>query len=88
MKLKEIKITPTIGENDIKHKVNHAQEFLQKGHQVRVLVFFKGRMIIYQDKGQETLLKFIEELLPYGTCQNLPKLVGKNMQITLNPKKK
>jgi translation initiation factor IF-3 len=83
-----IKLTPTIAENDVRYKVNHAKEFLQKGHQVKVSVFFKGRMIVYQDKGKETLLRFVEELLPFGTCQNLPKLVGKNLQITLNPKKK
>ncbi len=87
MKLKEIRFTPTIGEHDVSFKICHAKKFLQEGHQVRLSMFFRGRMITYLNKGEDTLLQIIEELKGYGTPQGSPKLAGKRMQITLNPKR-
>lgn len=86
--IKEIRLTPNIAQHDIAFKLNHAKQFLQSGNQVKISVFFRGRMIVFVDRGKETLLKFIEELDGYGTAQNTPKLVGKRMEITLNPKRK
>ncbi len=87
MKIKEIRFTPNIGEHDISFKILHAKEFLKDGHQVRLSVFFRGRMIKFVDKGEETLLQVVEELKGYGTPQGTPKLAGKRMQIMLNPKR-
>jgi len=43
--LKEIKISPNIGEHDMDFKIKHANEFLKKGNKVKVTIFFKGREI-------------------------------------------
>jgi len=49
---------------------------------------FKGRTIVFKDRGEILLLKFVTELEEYGTVEQLPKLEGKKMIIMINPKKK
>jgi translation initiation factor IF-3 len=49
---------------------------------------FKGRTIVFKDRGEILLLKFVTELEEYGTVEQLPKLEGKKMMIMINPKKK
>jgi len=67
--------------------LNHAIKFLQDGAKVKVDVFFKGRMIIYKEKGEVVLLRFAQELEEYGKVERLPKLEGKRMIMIIAPKK-
>lgn len=87
-KLKEIRFTSNIADNDIQTKLRQAQKFLVGGDQVKVTVLFKGRNIMFKDRGELVLLKFGDNLKDVGVVQNMPKLNGNRMQITLNPKKK
>jgi translation initiation factor IF-3 len=50
-------------------------------------VFFKGRTIIYKEKGEIVLLKFAQELEELGKVEQLPKLEGKRMIMIIAPKK-
>lgn len=85
--VKEIRMTPNTDDHDFEFKLNHAKSFLKDGNKVLVSVFFKGREIIYQEKGKMTLLKFANELLEIGTAENMPKLEGKRMTMTIKPRK-
>ena len=85
--VKEIRLGPNIDEHDFEFKLKHAIKFLQEGAKVKVEVFFKGRSIIYKDKGEIVLLKFAQELEEYGKVERLPKLEGKRMIMILTPKK-
>jgi translation initiation factor IF-3 len=85
--VKEIRLGPNIDDHDFNFKLKHAIKFLQDGAKVKVEVFFKGRMIIYKDKGEVVLLKFAQELEEYGKVERLPKLEGKRMIMILAPKK-
>ena len=60
---------------------------MQDGAKVKVDVFFKGRNIIYKEKGEIILLKFAQELEEYGKVEQLPKLEGKRMIMFIAPKK-
>ncbi|HIA37770.1 MAG TPA: translation initiation factor IF-3, partial [Flavobacteriales bacterium] len=51
-------------------------------------VFFKGRSIIYKEKGEILLLKLAQELEDYGVVEQMPKLEGKRMIMLVIPKKK
>jgi translation initiation factor IF-3 len=51
-------------------------------------VFFKGRSIIYKDKGEILLLKLAQELEDYGKVEQMPRLEGKRMTMFIAPKKK
>ncbi len=85
--VKEIRMGPNTDEHDFNFKLKHAINFLKEGAKVKVDVFFKGRSIIYKDKGEYLLLKFAQELEEYGKVEKLPVLEGKRMIMIIAPKK-
>jgi translation initiation factor IF-3 len=85
---KEIRFGPNTDDHDFEFKLKHAKSFLQEGAKVRAYVHFKGRSIVYKDRGEILLTKFIQELIEYGLPEQMPKLDGKRMFIIINPKKK
>ena len=86
--VKEIRMGPNTEEHDFNFKLNHAKSFLQDGAKVKAYVFFKGRTIVFKDRGEILLLKFAQELEEYGSVEQLPRLEGKKMIMMINPKKK
>lgn len=85
--VKEIRLGPNTDDHDFEFKLKHAMKFLEEGAKVKVDVFFKGRSIIYKEKGEIILLKFAQELEDYGKVEQLPKLEGKRMIMIIAPKK-
>lgn len=86
--VKEIRMGPNTEEHDFHFKLKHAKSFLEDGAKVKAYVFFKGRTIVFKDRGEILLLKFAQELEEYGSVEQLPKLEGKKMIMMINPKKK
>ena len=86
--VKEIRMGPNTEDHDFKFKLNHAKAFLKEGAKVRAFVFFKGRSIVFKERGEILLLRFATELEDCGTVEQLPKLEGKKMFMLINPKKK
>ena len=85
--VKQIRLGPNTDDHDFNFKLKHAIGFLKDGAKVKVDVFFKGRSIIYKDKGEYILLRFAQELEEYGKVERLPKLEGKRMIMIVAPKK-
>ena len=56
--IKEIRFGPNTDEHDFQFKLKHAVKFLSEGAKLKAFVFFKGRSIIYKDRGEILLLKF------------------------------
>ncbi len=86
--LKEIRFGPNTDDHDFNFKLAHARKFLEEGSKVKAYVFFRGRTIVFKDRGEILLLKFAQELGDIGAVEQLPKLEGKRMIIMINPKKK
>ncbi|NMC41932.1 MAG: translation initiation factor IF-3 [Bacteroidales bacterium] len=86
--VKEIRFGPNTDEHDYNFKLKHAIKFLEEGAKVRAYVFFKGRSILFSEQGEVLLLKFANDLEEYGKVEQLPKLEGKRMFLTVTPKKK
>lgn len=85
--LKELKFTPDIADNDLNIKSKKAIEFLTEGNKVRVTVQFKGRGIVFKDRGTLVLLKMAKIVEEYGLPETMPELTGKRMSFVLKPKK-
>jgi len=85
--VKEIRLGPNIDDHDFNFKLKHAIRFLEEGAKVKVDVFFKGRSIIYKEKGEYILLKFAADLEEFGKVEQLPRLEGKRMIMIVAPKK-
>ena len=86
--VKEIRFGPNTDDHDFEFKLRHAISFLKEGSKVRAHVFFKGRSIVFKDRGEILLTKFIQELMEYGLPEQMPKLEGKKMFVLIAPKKK
>ena len=85
--LKEIRFGPNTSDHDYDFKLKHAINFLKDGAKLKAFVFFKGRSIVYKDKGEILLLRLATDLEEYGKVEILPKLEGKRMSMILGPKK-
>ncbi len=88
VEIKEIRFGPNTDEHDFNFKKVHAEKFLEEGSKVRAYVFFKGRSILFKEKGELLLLKFAQELAEQGKVEQLPTLEGKKMQMLIAPKAK
>lgn len=86
--IKEIRFGPNTDDHDFNFKLEHARKFLEEGSKVKAYVFFRGRTIVFKDRGEILLLKFAQELADLGVLEQMPKLEGKRMTIMINPKKK
>ncbi|MDX9929132.1 MAG: translation initiation factor IF-3 [Bacteroidales bacterium] len=86
--VKEIRFGPNTDDHDYNFKLKHAIKFLEEGSKVRAYVFFKGRSILFKEQGEVLLLRFANDLEEYGKVEQLPRLEGKRMIISLAPKKK
>ena len=51
-------------------------------------MFFKGRSIVFKEKGQILLLRLAQDLEELGKVEQMPVLEGKKMTIFIAPKKK
>ena len=85
--IKEIRFGPNTDEHDFEFKVKHGRKFLEEGSKVKAYVTFRGRTIVFQDRGELLLLKFLKELEEIGVPEALPKLEGRRMTVMLSPKK-
>jgi translation initiation factor IF-3 len=86
--VKEIRFGPNTDEHDYNFKKVHAIKFLEEGAKLKVYVFFKGRTILFKDKGEILLLKLAQELEDLGKVEQMPRLEGKRMTMFIAPKKK
>ena len=86
--MKEIRFGPNTDEHDFNFKLNHARKFLEEGAKLKAFVFFKGRTIVFKERGEILLLKLAQELADIGDVESLPKMEGKRMIMFLAPKKK
>lgn len=86
--VKELRFTPNTDEHDIEFKAKHAEKFLEEGNKVKASLMFRGRSIVFKERGELLLLQFAKRLEEVANVEQLPLLEGKRMMMTLAPKKK
>ena len=86
--VKEIRFGPNTDDHDYNFKKKHAEKFLKEGAKLKAFVFFKGRSIIFKEKGQILLLRLAQDLEKLGKVEQMPKLEGKRMIMFIAPTKK
>ncbi len=86
-KLKEIRLTPNIAENDFNNKIKRGQEFLTKGDQLRVNVLLRGRLAAKPELAWKKMEAALKALTEDGRLLAPPKWQGKYLLLaTLTPK--
>ena len=86
--IKEIRFGPNTDEHDYEFKKKHDEKFLKEGAKLKAFVFFKGRSIVFKEKGQILLLRLAQDLEELGKVEQMPILEWKKMTIFIAPKKK
>ena len=86
MDVKEIRMSPGIGENDFNTKLKNGQKFLADGDRVKVSVRFRGREMAHTNIGEKLLRDFAEKCAEVANLDKEPKLEGRSMSIFLSPK--
>lgn len=86
VEIKEIRMSPSIGENDFLTKLKNGQKFLAEGDRLKVTVRFRGREMAHTNLGEVLLRDFADRCAELANLDKAPRLEGRNMSIFLSPK--
>lgn len=84
--LKEIRLRPETDKHDLDIKVNHAREFLEKGHKVQFTMFFRGRQMLHRDHGYQVLEQITASLEDLAKIERPARMSGRRMTLLVVPK--
>lgn len=84
--IKEVRLSPTIDDNDFNTKKKNAVKFLEKGNKVKVSIRFRGRAITHKEIGREVMDRFATDLEEITKVESRAKMEGRSMFMVLAPK--
>lgn len=84
--IKEVRLSPTIDDNDFNTKKKNAIKFLEKGNKVKVSIRFRGRAITHKEIGREVMDRFATDLEEIAKVESRAKMEGRSMFMVLAPK--
>jgi translation initiation factor IF-3 len=88
IQVKEIKFRPGTDEGDYQVKMRSLVRFLTDGDKAKVTVRFRGRELSHKDLGMDLLKRIETDLVEHATVEQFPKMEGKQLSMTLAPKKR
>ncbi|MGI9211895.1 MAG: translation initiation factor IF-3 [Methylococcaceae bacterium] len=88
IQVKEIKFRPGTDEGDYQIKLRNLFRFFNEGDKAKVTVRFRGRELSHRELGMDLLKRIETDLLEHATVEQFPKMEGKQLSMTLAPKKK
>ena len=83
---KEIKLSPRISDHDFMVRLKRGQSFIQKGHALKVSVYFRARMITRPEIGRAVLERYIQEIADIGSPVGVIAQAHRSLYININPK--
>ena len=86
IEIKEIKLRPTIDDNDYNVKLRAMQRFIEEGDKVKITLRFRGRELTHQDLGMKLLIQVKQDLDEIVKVEQHPKMEGRQMIMVLAPK--
>lgn len=86
IKIKEIRIKPSIEDHDYHTKLEHARQFLEKGNKVKWSLMFRGREMAHRELGRQLLDKIIQDTVDISEVEMAPKKEGRFLFMVLMPK--
>ncbi len=86
IEVKEIRMSPSIGENDFLVKLRSGQKFLADGDRLKVTVRFRGREMAHTELGRQLLERYAQECAEIAKVDKGAKLEGRLMTEFLSPK--
>ena len=87
IRMKEMRMSPTISPHDLEIKKRHMEEFIKDGHRVKVTVVFRGREMSHTELGRNLLTQIKEYFGATAVCEKDIRMDGRRMTVVLFPKK-
>jgi len=84
--IKEIKMRPTIDDNDYDVKMKNVRRFLDEGDKVKVTMRFRGRELAHQELGTQLLERVRTDLEELAKVEQFPRMEGRQMVMVIAPK--
>lgn len=81
--VKQMRLGLKIGANDLEIKLRKIRSFLEQGHKVKIMVFFRGREMAHQELGYHLLDRITQSLSEVAVVDQTPQLAGKNLSIVV-----
>jgi translation initiation factor IF-3 len=85
--LKELRLSPKIDTHDFETKLRKGRKFLEKGDKLKISIRFRGREMAYTNQGRAVMIDFAKRCEDIADVESMPKQDGRNMFMTLAPKK-
>lgn len=83
--VKEIKFRPDTEQGDYNVKTKRLIKFLDAGDRVKVTIRFRGREIVYKERGYEMLVRIEKHLSGIADIEQKSKLEGKLLTAVFKP---
>ncbi len=84
--LKEIRLSPKIGEHDYQFKVRNLEDFLKRGDKVKITMMFKGREMAHVDLGRKILERLSSDISQVGEIEESPRQEGRFINMVIRAK--
>ena len=85
IEIKEVKLTPSIGEHDYQVKMKNIRRFIDDGNKVKITLRFRGREISHKEIGENLLKRVLDDTQEIAKCDGKPQLEGRQMMMVISP---
>jgi translation initiation factor IF-3 len=85
IEVKEIKMRPSIDDNDYGIKMKKVRLFIDEGDKVKVTMRFRGREMAHQHIAMDLLNKVKEQMADIAKVEQMPRLEGRQMIMVMAP---
>jgi translation initiation factor IF-3 len=85
--VKEVKFRPGTDSGDYKIKLRNLTRFLEEGDKAKITLRYRGREMAHQELGHRLIERVRNDLEPYSTVEQYPKMEGRQLIMVLAPKK-
>jgi len=84
--LKEIRLSPKIGEHDYQFKLRNLEDFLKRGDKVKITMMFKGREMAHVDLGRKILNRLASDISQVGEIEEPARQEGRFINLVIRAK--
>lgn len=83
IEVKQMHLGLRIGGNDLEIKCRKIRSFLEEGHKVKIVLFFRGREIAHTEIGYALLDKVVQKISDIAIVDQTAQLAGKSLSIVV-----
>ncbi|MDN5819697.1 MAG: translation initiation factor IF-3 [bacterium] len=84
--LKQMRFGLKIGSGDLDIKLRKVRSFLEAGHKVKIMIFFRGREMAHKELGYVLIEKIASKLEEDAIVEQKPQMAGRNLSIVIRSK--